>query len=321
MPTPIRTWTVSINNAFGTVSSQLIQFQEALWNLKSTLVAAGWTVTRSSNTVTASAADNWTSSTNVVLGLAGAGSWIVLQSPSSWPNAPGPVYVSLYVNNATGDTTPQTIGLRISTLEYTGGTTAALPTTLGVETAVLTNGDDIIPWTTYTTGNWASWRSSRGDVLFGVKPTGTNQFRFFTMLVSMEDGNGDGVGTQRWFFYSRNNTTNVLAATDLQSSANVRSVDAGGNTLVTTGVLVSPLWLGATAWTGGLDFQGETNDMPIDVYQDSSSGGRWMGQFVDAYAAPTNIPFGTTIGGDITFTFTAIGAIWVPVPIASLPFS
>jgi hypothetical protein len=323
MPNPNRSWTISINNTFGTTSDQAVQYKEALLSLKQLFVAAGWTVTRSSNTVTAGASDNWNTTADIVLGLAGAGSWIVFKSPAGWVGTDF-IEVLMYVNNATGDTTPQLFAVVMTPGTYSGGTTAALPTSSGVVSAIITAGDAIIAWTTYRTGRWSSWRSSRGDLMFGIKEEGLRSFNFFLILHSNVDGSeaiyGGGRGSRRCFLFANEGVSGgVLTSGSFTSTSFAAFNSAGSANVAIAGS--SSVWSGAGSWADGLDAQGRSASSRIEMFQNVAANARWVGHIVDVGSAPPGVPFGIlddTEDGQVQRR-VAVDDVWLYVPTASLP--
>lgn len=315
MPNPQRTWTVSINNSFSSTSDQVVQFQEAVLGLKQLMTAAGWTVVLSSNTVTASAADNWSTTSDIVLGLLGNGSWIVLQSPAAFGST---IQFLLYVDNASGDTTPQDINVRFTSGTYSGGTTTTLPTASVTATAVFTSGRSIIPWTAVLNGRWASWRSTRGDVMFGVKQQADSQFRFFFLFMSMEDASGGGTGNYRQFMWINSATTDALISF---TATRGRSFVEDGSAAYVDAMPSSALFEIA-AVTNGFDMQGRGMSDDIEIWQ-AGTRPRSMGTLVDVQAAypQTDPAHGTVIDGEHTQTLRRVrtGCLYLYMPTASLP--
>lgn len=143
MPTLSKTWKIDANYSYPDVSSALLIAKSFIWCLKSMLCgdisgttgtngapSAGsrWTVVSSSNSVTASAADNWGTpgtfdATKIVRAAAGvAHSWMLLQSPS----ALGPTYLLIDFGTASDST----MNLLWSRTAFTGGTITARPTSV-----------------------------------------------------------------------------------------------------------------------------------------------------------------------------------------------
>lgn len=299
-----RDWTVSINNAFSSSSDQAIQYREALYNLKETLMDAGWAVKTSYRGAgSVSTGDTWTSASLLVYDVAGTGAWIVLENVG--------VYALLFTDNAAADTTPQLIGWRISTQDYTGGTTSALPTTIGTETGAYTSASlNLIPWTTATDGRWCSWYTDRGDVMFGIKPKVGTNFRYFFLFTSNEDADGGGVGGERWACWMRSSsTTDVLTSTNLKPVTYWRA-------LRDNGAATADITAHAAVWdeTVAPDHTGATLVRQIDLFHQQALWGRYLGQVVDVYANPSNATFNTLIEAGSPLSLRCIGdiSVWVP---------
>lgn len=318
MPNPSRTWTISINQTFSSTVDQVVQFQEACYALKVLMVAAGWAVSRSSDGTTAGAADYWTSAAALEVNTSGSGAWCVLTSPAGWASATASVL--LYINNSSADTTPQGFVVRGTTGTYSSGTTSALPTASATETAVSTSAN-ILGYTTAVDARYGTWRSSRGDVMFAIKTAGVSGFTSFIAITSNAAGNGGGRGDNRWWIMQAASTTDVLA-TSFFSTGYVMSLASGGGAAlgVTPGTALA--WE-MSAWTSGLDYSGETVMGIVELGLNGSSNGRQLGQWIDLYAVPTGLAFGTLDDAETAQTqrrFVA-GDVALYAPTASLPWA
>lgn len=324
MVAPLRTWTIVMDTAFTDQLDQQVQYQEAVFNLKNTFINAGWTVSRSSDGATSGASDLWVDAGDIQFSNSGAAarSWITLAPPSGWLGAGETLELLIDCNNPNPDTTPQLVSIQAADQVYTGGTDQTPPTTAGLETTVITVGDNIIPWTSVETGRWTSWYSSRGDVMFGVKIQGTLQWRHFFMIHSNTNADGGGQGGNRWYMFARDSATaEILTSGNLNSTSSWRGWDAGAAALDNPEAH-STCWQ-VTTWTNGLNFNGETITSPIDVLQDVAVRGRAMGSLVDVYATPTTLTAGTLDDSETLQTQRRIcfGDIMLFVTTASLPFA
>jgi hypothetical protein len=192
----------------------------------------------------------------------------------------------LYVDDVTG--TPNNLNLRLSDQQFTGGTTAALPTSAGLVTNVLSGGrEDLIDWDAPTNGNWHSWYSNRGDVIFCVKEIG-GPLRFFLMFLTYTDNEGGGDGDFRCALFVVAGASAILDAADLQSSNNWEGFDAGANNLDDPEAAAS-IWQFTTA-TNGTDYNGNIFDFPITVGHDLAARTRNIGTHVDVRATHNNTP-------------------------------
>ncbi len=209
---------------------------------------------------------------------------------------------------------------------FTNGVNGTLPTSDGIETTVLASGDDMLPWNAPAIGRYSTWRSSRGDIMFGVKRQGEQFFTQFIMLFSNEDDNGGGAGDHRWGYFARSSiNTNVLLSTQLVSTSNWRGATPAGTAAVTTASAQATPWSWSSAWQSGINQEGGTHDVPIDVGHNNSFGisPRYLGQIVDVYATPVNLPFGALDDPERSQTQRRVSmgsGVWVFAPTASLPF-
>lgn len=238
----------------------------------------------------------------------------------------GPGIVSL-VNKIRGTAGNITIGTTVVgnfDVADVDGTNGSLPTlTAGVETAVISNGANVIPWNAPNAGHMASWRTSRGDIMFGLKRKGDPYFTAFFILTSNED---DGSGNQRWMLYgySPGLTTNALQ--NLPTSGNWKGVTPDGGTLNTTIEAHCTAWSWAAQWLKGLNQQGGTHDVPIEIGNDTgtvSASPRFLGTMIDVYGCPTKLLFGAVVDGERSQTQrrVCLGAgVFVFVKTADLPF-
>lgn len=316
-----RTWTVSANNAFSSAVDQQVQFREAVFNLKATFVNAGWTVVRSSNATVIDGSDNWTTDADVVLGTSGNGSWIVFRSPVGWIPNSEQIELLLFVNDTGAN--PQTAPIQICPQGYRNGSTTALPTANGSQTTVLTLGDDVIPWSAIpaNNGRWTSWYTSRGDVMFGVKEETIDFFRFFTLITGNVDADGGGDGDQRWALFASTSTVNIFGGSGAHlSSGRWRGTIPSGDSFPTTEP--ATVSTNINSWVLGLDIDGATLDTKMTLWIDSAVDGRYLGRWVDVFAAPVNLPFGTldTSEGAQDPRRVGLGEVWVYMPAAALPF-
>lgn len=328
MPNPVLTWTTSINQTLseGAGGDQAIQYQEIWYAQHASLVAAGWTVLRSSDGTTASAANNIASASDVVIDVnTNAHTWAVYRSPADWLTGSDFLYLLFSTNNTAADTTPQIATKQFSTTDWDGGSwdETTNPTTTGTTTSVATSGDDIIPWTTATTGRYMTQYSSRGDWRFGVKIEGTGQWRHFEILQSMSDAVGGGHGDYRFAYYASSSaSTEVLTVSSLGNATNWRGLDAGGNN--NDNPEAACTMFGVGSWINGVDFSGQIVTAPIDLMADITGGrGRWLGTIPDLWGTSDDLPFGslddTESGQTQRRVSSASGIMLHGIPTADLP--
>ena len=318
MPNPSRTWTIAINQTFTSTSDQQVQYREAAYALKVLMVAAGWAVSLSSDGTTAGAADYWTSAAALEINTSGSGAWVVLTSPVGW--ASGTASVILYMDNASADTTPQGFAVRGITGTYSGGSVSALPTASSTQTAVSTSAN-ILGHTTAVDARYATWRSSRGDVMFAVKTLGTGFFTSFIVICSNAVGNGGGRGDNRWWITQITSAAGAITSSFLTNASYSSSLSSGGASAVTTAAHSGLAW-GMSSWLNGLDYSGETVMGVIEIGANGVSTGRQLGQWIDTYAVPLDLAFGTLDDSETAQTQrrSVVGDVALYAPTASLPW-
>lgn len=333
-----KNWTISINNAFSSSVDQQVQYREALYNWINTFRIAGWTVVSSSNSVVAGAGDNIAAPADIVWGTGGGvpRSWVVLSPPSAFWGYTAPFEVMnllIVAENTAADTTPQAIEFRMVTNgTYTGGSPTSNPTASGgvdSQPGASTIRSTFIPWATPLTGNWASWASTQGDVVFGIKPDGVLGWRTWTMVNSFADGEPQlGYGAYRPAIFGIGSTTNGAGGSGsaLSSSTNwgggSRSFD---NASLGATTAQSYAW-NFTSWTSGTE---NTRGIPAsEIFLGNNAAGsaaRFFGRIVDFYGAPVSAPHNEVQDGDtdsirlVLCAGASGGGLWVPAPAASLP--
>ena len=319
MPNPSRTWTIAINQTFSSTVDQQIQFREACYALKVLMVAAGWTVTLSSDGATAGATDYWTSAAALEINTTGSGAWCVLTSPAGWASATASVL--LYINNASADTTPQAMTIRGTTGTYSGGNATTLPTASALETAISAT-PNILGHVSAVDARYGTWRSSRGDVMFAAKTAGTSGFTAFIAITSNAVGNGGGRGDNRWWITQITNTSDCLTRAALTSGSYTGSLASGGSAVGPVLMAAGVAW-SATSWTSGLDYSGETVMSIVEATTNETATGRQLGQWIDTYAVPTALAFGTLDDAETAQAQrrVCVGDIAIYAPTASLPFA
>jgi hypothetical protein len=123
-PTLQRNWTSSQNQTPSDQTTQEKQGASILLALKNAFVSAGWTVTQSSDSVTANSSDNWSTITDVVHASSGAHSWIVLRSPLGYPSTGNYYYFAIDWLSSQ----PYQCDFYTATSDWTGGTTSSIGT-------------------------------------------------------------------------------------------------------------------------------------------------------------------------------------------------
>ncbi len=312
-----RTWTIDPNNAFTSAISMDTQYKEACFNFKDTLINAGWTVIRSSNGTVADGTDNWTTDADVNFGASGTGSWIQLRSPAGWLPNSGTVELLFYVNDTAG--TPQQAEIKLCVFGYRDGGVTTLPTAKGTESTINTSGRNIVPWAAAIAGNWTSWYSSRGDVMFIVKGDGEAFIRHCFAISSNVDADGGGDGDQRWFFFSRSFTSNIFINGTHLSFTYWRGPMPSGTEY--PNVEANSILTNVTSWTVGEDFSNNSADAKLKIWSDHSERGRYFGEWVDVRAAPGSTVFNEPDDseGAQDPRRVAVGELWFYMPASEFP--
>jgi len=232
MPTLLRNWTSSQNNSCADQTTVSAQTKEILLDIKTKMVAAGWTVTQSSDSVTADATDRWNTVADIV-NAAGAHSWIVLKSPAGYCGGGEFIYFGIDYNTATDNYANW--GSR-GDADWTGLSTttgpAASATNINPFTYIYNQG-------VVTTGlqdtKFHSHYSDEGDIIY-YTTNSNNQFPSFLLMINKcsdtEATDLYPIVTYIWGFPSANTTLNYCGA----YSANLQNVYMSKGFHPTTGV-------------------------------------------------------------------------------------
>ncbi len=314
MTTFLRNWTNYQNQVPADQSTLEKQAQSILWAVKDKLVTAGWTVTQSSDSVTADGTDNWTTSANLVWGT-GAHSWVVLKSPNNFPSTGENTYFAIDLANAN----KYQVSLRLATADWTGGTTSSIGT-----------GTNAVSWanqqflkSTLANAKWHLHVSSEGDVVWYVSRDSAGYAAFGYMAVACTDTqSGDD-----WPIYEFANflESGVGAFEDdeFASTVHIRGHWIDGVADPDT-VMVWPNRAGSsTPITDSFDANGDDNGgkyPAFPLYAVSVATGKvsFRGRIYDLRAAPSNnaIVQGTTepVGGPVSAAI--VGQLWLPADTA-----
>lgn len=154
------TWTTSFNNVPGQ-ASVTAQAQNVALALKNLILAAGGSVIGSSNSVAAGldAVDRWAAASDLVWNSAGnAHSWIVLRDAHD-------LYWLIACSTGTGS--PHLVNVTFGTTSFTGGSVTADPTAITAGNMRSLANKQFLR-STLANSKFHTWRSDRGDWLFGV---------------------------------------------------------------------------------------------------------------------------------------------------------
>lgn len=311
MVNPVRTPTIDFANAFSS-TVLTVQYQEALFNLGSTfeLAGGGGTTTRSSNGTTVDDTNTWGAPSELEINIAGLGAWRAMTLGGNYGGST--LHCLLYAD----DTDPEQFQVRFSSTPYVGGDLSTLPAPASAtdQTAVLTNQtNSIIDWATPRNGNWTSWYTSQGDVMFAVKETGQQHFAFWGALLAFSDSEGGGELPYRFAWFSDAGPgSGAMTGANLSSTSNWRGLTGGGQQTAANAVRASSnLSAAAMQWTGGTSQGGAGVDDIWTIY-DISALGRQIGTFPDLYCVPGNLPYGA-------FDTTENGQTYRRVAVSSSP--
>jgi hypothetical protein len=176
MVTTSKTWTSTLNFALNT-TNQSTQYKEFMLELSDQLIAAGWTVVRSCDSLTTSGTNLWTSTTAIVYGVTAssqARSWNIFRAPATWgsPTGGGYFYYVLDCQHTNASSNPQSYFAYFSTALPTEAVSNPTTTALTFNTSqthAFTSSSEIFSWTAAVASYASFWRTSSGDVLWFTK--------------------------------------------------------------------------------------------------------------------------------------------------------
>lgn len=326
MTTTQKVWGGVWNTAFSSAVDQAVQYREGLFALKQQLVAAGGVVELSCNGTVADTADNWASAADVVFGTATSQpmAYVVIRKPDAWgtpPTTAARERILLVANNSNADATPQTIDTYRSPGAYSlvGTPLQNRPTTAAGEVSRTTF--NFIPWAAPTGGYWNCWRTTDGDLYFGIKQAGSPNFRMWLHWVAPSV---TGVGAHRGVSFGNTQASDlqVLTWANLGALGNWRGFTAAG-AIITSGVLASSPASNMSLWPGGAE--STTGAVPnIDAHLNTNvvtvGQQRYFGLWPDVFGAPDGAPFNEVIDGDPdAIRLVCLGALWLPIDRNALP--
>lgn len=288
-------WSGPSQVAFSSSSDQALQYAQQVFAIISALRARGWTVARSSNGTTASAADNIATSADIVFGTEAsqAHSWAALVPPTGKGNPTGGVNHRILINcnNSSADTTPQNIDIYLARGTYVGGangTTTTRPSILagGVELAVLSH--NVIPWTAALAGSFCTWSTDDGDLYVMAKANGDS---FFRSLMWIRDDPDNAAGNYNMTIFAANSSTaDIVTSGTMQVNGNHRAFLADGTGAVSASAAYC-VSFNATLWTNGVEATtSRVHLRDIEILNNASgAGARDFGALVDVLGGPTNV--------------------------------
>lgn len=286
MVATIKTWTSTLNNTLGgSTTDQVDQYKNAMLLLKNELVAAGWTVTWSSNGSTQSAGDNWATVSDIVLvtnvNVGNAHSMTILQAPATWGSpSSGPYH--LFLECVVSSTTnPQDYGFIFHASSFTHNATSGRPSTPTGAVAV-TGGTGVALLLSWAAGGVGAARCSRwrtsgtpygGDVLLFTKLLTNSSFTRGFMVVDP--------------IYARGNNRALIGyiagpLSTVYGSFLYRGTAQDALTAITPAT--TTVAANITSWTNGQDAAGQEGYFPIFVSNNGTGqSARYYGHLVDIW--------------------------------------
>jgi hypothetical protein len=333
MPTLTRTWTSSQNNSCASNDSQLDQVTEIALDIKTKLVAAGWSVTQSSDGATTGASDLWVDTGDIIRG-SGAHSWIVLKSPTNWPTTGKNIWFAIDYD------TTQDYYLAFSSrgdADWTG-----LTTTVGPVNAITgaTNqnpsyaNDNVIVPSSLTNCKFHSSYSSEGDFIYYVSNSTAIQAHWGLIINKTSNYDSADLFPVSVFCRGPGSTSTALSSstfyytnfinpryqkmfhysTGVGSGAYNLGSEYGFST-------TADFWNGMASAASGDDISGKIPAMPIYMSGAYPTGSRGLrGNLTDIWMCggytTSKASIGDVTPGTGTITHGCIGAIWVPCSVA-----
>src|SRR5688572_27164215 len=229
MVATVRTWGHDLNYSLvgGTL---LLQYQDFWFRAIQFYLAAGYSVTRSSDSAAAGAAGDGVNriitSANIVPNSSGlAHSWIILQSPAGASR----MWILLDFLDAS-PATPDQINIYMAGSDFaTGGSITARPTS-ALETSAFA-GAQCLSSTSVVPRRFHGWRSDVGDLVINGVTDGQGSPYWGLILAQLAEGESNLL--QPWYGYAFNSTGNPGGAFAGTSSAlfqasNWRTLHLGG---------------------------------------------------------------------------------------------
>lgn len=317
MVTLSKTWHIDTNVIPSDQTTAANQYARIVTNLKRFLVGAAtyedgvrvpdgngaagvWTVARSSNGTTASAADNWAAVADIVRNTEGnVHSWIVFRSPISVGFLPSTQFVEILINCDTAATELVSVSFAVGSNPFAGGTTTNAPTlpTNGVSIGniqIVENTPTLAPHRQHF------WRSEEGDIFCTISRDGSGAFG--SILLAWQGEGGDAADVWPCTLNAISQaalSANVITFTNLSSSSNLGGWSTDNTqhdaspAILSTSSTIATTGFGAA---GGIP--GRNPALPIDLFQEDANIGLYHGRVPD-------IRFGSPNQANLTLEATA----------------
>ena len=279
MVTTVKTWSTNLNHALGSTTDQVVQYRNAIYQLKATCLAAGWTVAWSTNGTSQGATDYWTDAASIVVAASGtAHSMIILQAPSGWgsPASGAAYHLLLSAEDSAPSTNPDEMFFILSPQVFTTTSLTTKPT-VATSVGAISQTARILDWSTAAEGRASYWHTTGthdGDVfMFSKLLTSTSFTRGFALFDPLY-ARGNNRALALW---TQSTLSNVWSGPTVHGSAANASA-SGAATIVTPAS-------GTTGWTSGADSSGQAGYMPIYATQNSTGqSARYYGYWVDVWS-------------------------------------
>lgn len=312
LPSISKSYVYNVNNSVLTTGTTQGDYRNLWYKWKTALVAGGWTVRSSSDSVTAAASDLWTSTAALVWGSS-ARSWIVLRHPVClWD-------VCLELNPASSYHTG-TINVSRQGYVTTGLVTTARPGLVAADEQTLLSSGGTVAW-----GNspqnfvWHYVRSSDNEIQrFFVNVTDTTVLAFFmdvpqSPITGWNSGFVQPPGTAFWM--NAASVGNAVSTATYTGTPTVTRIGAGAGTA--TGLYLSGLSYASNLVVNGLPIPNDmTGEYPLLAAGYICTGvvgfrGK-VGNPYDLWFGVSNMPTGTTYPADLSTQFAQFGTIVIP---------
>jgi len=337
MVTTQKTWRFSLSQPLSSSNNQVDQYKEAFFALKSWFVSASWTVTMSaglaggaSGSFTASVGDNILSKNDVVYGTLGTNtsSYFVVEPPADWLPSGSSVepFQLCFVPNATaGNSNPRTMSvISLSGRFKLNGTNPNVKTPVAVTGSLITcsNAQNFLANTTPTAQKWHGWRTTDGDVMFGLSDG--LEMDYFFWVTSFNNDRGNGEGKYKLAIYTPP-AGNALGYGSLRNAGYWNTYSTNGTAASVTPVISCWGW-----WFLGWTYPGFSTPshspvmIPLDFGDIGGTTGRHIGRIVDVSGSPGSTvaisPSNVLVDGDIdSIRLCTVGNLWIPTPTGSIP--
>jgi len=318
MTTTIRSWIYDLNAVIAG-PTQTDRYQNQAFRWKQNIVGAqpvnlsgAWTIESSSNSVTFSAADNWTTAANVVPNTTGlAHSHITFKSPAGM--VPGGFIYMCWDFVVTAPATPDAYQVFVSSFPFTGGSTTARPTAIGEAQA---NGNQSTFVDSAAACNSHCLRTSIGEFMLFNSVDGSNVVRVSNIGLR-PDGGEPGLSWPFWHlaYYG------TLVWSNISFSAYSTTYAESGFAALGSCAPVS-IAERMGAWVAGISngSPGRAADGFIDIVGIAAPHNLYVGRVIDVRGAPDLLPPNSDQQGDSPGAGVTVGVkrislngLWLPL--------